>query len=366
MENNKSNINIDTYLGDSHNFGKKVTRIRRNKIYKPRCIYWEYLLLSDSEFRKDLNLLFKKNNIISSFQAIPILEVSLNNDFFISGEIEEFIETKVEYLTEKESASLGSTIAMLHSFGIIDQHFENFMYARRNDIFLFAPVDIEAIHYDAALLSQSYIVSGKNSEEKTSGLYKIKKILCSNKNNRLAFIESYIETVQLIIKKWNYISELFLKDPQVLTAPIRVILRPTQDYYGILNKTIKKNDLQYPLLEEESKQLLRKDIPYFFRYLGSDEVFWLSEPNTKSTVNIDRITNHTQLLKTRIAKNSLITPRPKGEFLLKYSLNEILQFVDIKKSIEILKSDKTKIAFKDNHVYISYNNELNIHMGRRV
>ena len=43
-----------THLGDSHNFGRRVTR-RSGRIVKPRALLWEWLVLSaDSPLRRFL------------------------------------------------------------------------------------------------------------------------------------------------------------------------------------------------------------------------------------------------------------------------------------------------------------------------
>lgn len=53
--------------------------------------------------------------------------------------------------------------------------------------------------------------------------------------------------------------------------PVRVIIRHTLDY---------KNKIATDLIEEEIVQLERGDVPYFFKFIGSGELYYFKEKNS--------------------------------------------------------------------------------------
>jgi adenine-specific DNA methylase len=83
----------------------------------------------------------------------------------------------------------------------------------------------------------------------------------------LPFVESFIE---LINRRSFFLPVLSELKSEIDRTPIRVILRETSEYYAMLAN--KENQSQ--ISEEEKVQLLRGDIPYFFAYLGRQELFY--------------------------------------------------------------------------------------------
>src|SRR5690606_8977776 len=67
---------------------------------------------------------------------------------------------------------------------------------------------------------------------------------------------------------------------QLYEHPVRIFLRPTDFYRSVLARGPGAVKGTMGLLDEEVRQLLRGDIPYFFSLVGQDQIFWFD--STKS------------------------------------------------------------------------------------
>jgi hypothetical protein len=79
----------------------------------------------------------------------------------------------------------------------------------------------------------------------------------------VAMAGAYRGTLAFLDRQRDEIAEVFANLPGLRDAPLRVLLRGTGDYVHAATSR-----LWPPLLEAESEQLARGDIPYFFRLYG--------------------------------------------------------------------------------------------------
>lgn len=258
---------------DSHNFGRKVFR-QSDKIIKPRPIGLEWLFLStNSPLRKLLDE-------IDVFCVDDFVDLKFDNYNFeptISESSVDFVQLdEVPLILERKNLlSIGSLIALVQWFGMGDLHSENIFIGFQNNRFIASPIDIECIFEEYKIPSQSLIIPSFLIKEEESGLakvfdtFKLKPI----ENSSSVLLFGYADTY---LKLSEHAESIFSSIKSV--SPIekicsRVILRSTQKYYDHISDS-KKLDL-YP---DEEHQTDNGDIPYFFRFLTSQQIyFWKTE-----------------------------------------------------------------------------------------
>jgi hypothetical protein len=108
-------------------------------------------------------------------------------------------------------------------------------------------------------------------------------------------------------------------------APIRIVIRDTEDYYGLIRDGNMAKNAIHPT---ESVQLARGDIPYYFRYPGSADLHFFERPEAP-TMATDKELGIPAL---SIALTNGFSNRPTDSFkkLLKAGVLQLLQFVGAK------------------------------------
>jgi hypothetical protein len=85
---------------------------------------------------------------------------------------------------------------------------------------------------------------------------------------------AYRETLALLDRSGRAIADVLERLPGLADAPIRVCLRGTDEYVRA-----RAEPVWPPLLDAESEQLARGDIPYFFRLYGRRGIHYYADPS---------------------------------------------------------------------------------------
>jgi len=271
-------------LGDSHNFGRRVST-RGERIAKPRTLLWEWLLLSaQSPLRQLLDSAAQHDELgPDAFGFLPTLE------FFGSrgpqgGEVERLrLEPLVSSSAETRrtlSLIVGRSLALWSWLGVADLHWENLaLGVDERQRIVFGPLDIELILADLALPTETKLLPDADPEyaavcRHASGVRRVlpylgKPIAAAE---LLVMAAAYRSTLAFLDRHSHDIAEVFANLPDLRDTPLRVLLRGTGDYVQA-----GKTPLWPPLLAAETEQLARGDIPYFFRLYGRAGIHYYAD-----------------------------------------------------------------------------------------
>ncbi len=264
-----------TQLGDSHNFGRRVS-LRAGRVYKPRTLLWEWLMLSaDSPLRRFLEETAERDGLgPEAFGFLPDLAFFRSEEGH-GGEVERIeLEPLPEPSVDGRRALariVGRSIALWSWLGVSDLHWENLVLGvdRRGRV-VFGPLDIEMILADLSLPTETKLLPDADPEyaaicRHACGVRRVlpylgKPALASDV---LAMAAAYLGTLAFLDRHARKIADVFAGLPGLRETPIRVCLRGTDEYVHARSKA-----LWPPLLEAEKEQMARGDIPYFFRLYG--------------------------------------------------------------------------------------------------
>lgn len=272
-------------LGDSHNFGRKVTR-RGENIAKPRTLLWEWLLLSaDSPLRECLADAAEAEGLgRDAFGFLPTLRFFETDDPVV-GEVEQLrlapLRSRASDVRRSLATIVGRSIALWSWLGVADLHWENLALGvdRRGNI-VFGPLDIEMILADLAQPTETKLLPDADPEyaavcRHASGVRRVLPYLGKPiaAEDLLALVAAYRGTLELLDGHADALAEVFLGLPNLREEPLRVLLRGTGEYVRARHEP-----LWPPLLEAETVQLARGDIPYFFRLYGQPGIHFYVNP----------------------------------------------------------------------------------------
>lgn len=254
-------------LGDTHNFGQFV-RQEGSWIVKPRPIFWEELFLGENSILRDF---LRSKTKLDPFKWYPSLKFKYCKSFAMpySGKVEKYhLATELGVDQRELSSAIGALLGNCLFWGISDLHVGNVAMglSRDRNINVF-PLDVESLFFDIKLLSHSYLLKSVINKHQIVGVNRFldKEILIEVLlKSFINLIEYYHDNFELILK--------FLRSIDLNGIPIRCILKNTSTYY----RNIKSLDNSL-FFNEEIDQIKRGDIPYFYTYIDSGEIFYLSE-----------------------------------------------------------------------------------------
>ena len=269
--------------GDSHNFGRRV-RVKRGRIVKPRSLFWEWLLLSaDSPLRERLAQVGDQELGVGAFDFLPTLR------FFGSlgpqgGEVEairlQALDSRSAATRRDLSAIVGRSLALWSWLGAADLHWENLaLGVDAQGRTVFGPLDIEMLLSDLALPTETKLLPDPDPEyavicQHASGVRRVLPYLGKpiRGEDLLTMASAYRACLELLERHAAALSSVMAAQPDLRSAPIRVLLRGTADYVspGV--------EVWPPWLDAEREQLARGDIPYFFRLYGRPGIHYYCEP----------------------------------------------------------------------------------------
>lgn len=273
------------HLGDSHNFGRRVT-LGATRVHKPRALLWEWLLLSaESPLRRLLDQEAARSALgRDAFSFLPDLAFTFAADG-IGGEVERVELAPLPPLDDDGRRSLarivGRSIALYAWLGISDLHWENLaLGAAADGRVVFAPLDVEMILADLSLPTETKLLPDADPEyaaicRHACGARRALPYLGKpvGADDVLAVAAAYRSTLALLDRHSSAISEVLAALPGLRETPIRVCLRGTDEYVHA-----QARPPWPPLLEAEEEQLARGDVPYFFRLYGRRGIHYYDEP----------------------------------------------------------------------------------------
>lgn len=271
------------HLGDSHNFGRRVT-LRARRVHKPRALLWEWLVLArESPLRRLLNDSAETLGFESgAFEFLPALRFYADS-LRDGGEVERVTLEPLPALARGKKRQLaeivGRSLALFSFLGVADLHWENLILGvgARGRI-VFGPIDIEMILADLALPTETKLLPDADPEyagvcRHACGVRRVLPYLGKPiaAEHLLAMAGAYHATLALLDRNARSIANVFAALPHLRETPIRVCLRGTDEYVrGDPN-------LFPPLLDAELEQLARGDIPYFFRLYGRPGIHYFGD-----------------------------------------------------------------------------------------
>ncbi len=247
-------------MSDLHNFGRRVV-VRGARVIKPRTMLWEWATLSrESPLRKALDA-------CGDFDFLPALRFDLAR-----SHVERISLRPMPARRHAELAAIvGRSLALWSWLGVSDLHWENLaLGVDLHDRIVFAPLDIEMVFDDFSLPTRTKLIADAGDEyaalnRHAAGIRRALPYLGKpvGAEHLLSIAGAYSATLDLLDRQSRTLSDAIARLPNVRTTPIRVLLRATGDYVAG-----RSNPISPALLDAESEQLARGDIPYFTRVYG--------------------------------------------------------------------------------------------------
>ncbi|NUO49382.1 MAG: hypothetical protein HOV80_11055 [Polyangiaceae bacterium] len=265
------------HLGDCHNFGRRVS-LRDGFVAKPRTLLWEWLLLApESPLRAKLEEVGP-----DMFDFLPSLRFT-THDARAGGEVERADLSPLSPTIDATSLAhvTGRAIALYTWLGLSDLHWENLVLGEREGRIVLGPLDVEMILDDLELPTQTKLLPEADEDivdvcRHACGVRRVLPFLGKpiGAEALVAMVAGYRRALGLLDRNAPAIASIFESLPGLADAPIRVLLRGTDEYVRA-----KAEEVWPPLLDAEQEQLARGDIPYFFRLYGRSEIRYFSEPS---------------------------------------------------------------------------------------
>lgn len=267
--------------GDSHNFGRRV-EVRGGRIWKPRALFWEWLFLSA---RSPLRRILQREGR-GAFDFLPDLKFFSPRTLEREGEVELLSLAPLGALSPGDRLKLakivGRSLALWSFFGTSDLHWENLALGRdREGRIIFSPVDVELVLSDLTQPSETKLLPAgesfyREASRHAAGVRRALGHLGKPVAARdvLAIANDYRATLSFLQSRGRKIAALLKSLPTLRRAPIRICLRATEEYARALRDP--RFSIWPPLLPEESAQLLRGDVPYFFHRYGRPGVHYFT------------------------------------------------------------------------------------------
>lgn len=281
---------LRTPLGDSHNFGRRVT-LGEQRVAKPRTLLWEWLVLSaKSPLRRFLAGAAERDGLgRDAFGFLPDLEFA-SPEARGGGEVERVELAPLPACSSDERRALarivGRSLALWSWLGVSDLHWENLVLGVAPDgRVIFAPLDVEMILADLSLPTETKLLPDADPEyaalcRHACGVRRVLPYLGKpiEAGDLVAMVAAYRGTLAFLDRNARAIADVLGGVAGLRETPIRVLLRATGEYVNAWSRDRHAPPLWPPLLEAEVAQLDRGDIPYFFRLYGSPGLHHFVDP----------------------------------------------------------------------------------------
>lgn len=246
-------------LADHHHFGRRVEPTERASFLyfkKPRTVFWERLFFGvESPLRPLLQENFFKLEFVDEAEWSG-LSKQLNP---VEGAI-----------TEAHFKSFGALLGYAYVFGLRDLHRENLIRCENH----IQVIDAEVVLTDLRLPQETLLLPFKECGWTDCGLSKLAPSSeAVSTDQARALMAGFIQILENIHRRREDLKNVLQKHCQ--DSPIRILFRATQEYTSHLRSS--RSSSSTPFLREELLQMERGDVPYFFKRLGSEDVFWVSD-----------------------------------------------------------------------------------------
>lgn len=266
---------------DLHNFGQQVTLEdgpEGHSIYrKPRPIFWEWLFFgSNSPLRPVLSerqlAIHGRDGTGIEIESIAEVVMGLRVEFsdlkrglgysFAVGRTDQ----KQEDAAPRDLARFGVALAYCYAFGIQDVHYQNIIRTKERP----QVIDAEVVLSKLILPDETILLPFGEHPWRRAGISQYvhaREAFSLDQARALiaGFTSALVELGRIAIPLLDAIQNDLESRPPI---PIRVILRDTFRYHSGTVDSAEK-----PLMPEETEQSNRRDIPYFFKFLGSNNLY---------------------------------------------------------------------------------------------
>lgn len=264
-------------LGDSHNFGRRVA-IRGKRVYKPRPILWEWLMLSSDSPVREFLVRAAKHDCLGdgAFAFLPTLEF-FDIDDALGGEVERIDLKPLPAPTAASRLELatvaGRSLALWSWLGVSDLHWENLaLGVNRDGHVVFGPLDIEMMLAELGLPTETKLLGDPDPEvaemvQHACGVRRLLPYLGKPVGGDVVatMVSSYRTLLDFLDGHAEELAGIFESVEGLPETPLRVLLRGTDEYVHAAQSRKNEAKLWPPLLDAERTQMARGDIPYFFR-----------------------------------------------------------------------------------------------------
>ncbi|MBK8257226.1 MAG: hypothetical protein IPK82_31700 [Polyangiaceae bacterium] len=344
-------------LGDAHNFGRRVTR-RDEWVEKPRTTVWEELFLgAESPLLQLLDNLAVEQLGTPAFSFLPRLQFKPSETptsrLVESVHLQPFADSKSERVLQLAEIA-GRFAALFSWFGVADLHWENLVLGQdHHGEIVFAPLDVEMVLDEFTLPTQTKFLPESDPDivdicRHSCGARRLLPFIGKPVNGKLtvAMAAAYYHAFRFLNRNAQNISRVISSLPTLQTAPIRVLLRGTDEYVFS-----GKKDVWPPLLEAEKLQLARGDIPYFFRLIGKKGIFYYTHPDLTEYSCLPTKGDVPQLAPLLSLAKNLNAPSRKS--LLEEGIFAILGAFDNPDLTGPFEYEKLSVLFKRKHLTVT-------------
>ena len=185
------------------------------------------------------------------------------------GAVKEFpANSSGPHIRDEQLVNYGILIAYAYSFGLQDLHAENL--ARTSS--RVQVLDAELVLGDLQLPHQTLLLPFHGLRWSECGLSLLFDSLDAIGSDDVALVISGFVAACLELKSRadELSAELWSQIRNGGNPPIRVLLRLSRDYRQL-------SDFTPPLLVEERIQMAREDVPYFFKFVGDEQLYYYTD-----------------------------------------------------------------------------------------
>lgn len=252
---------------DLHNFGRSVQQIgRASGVYfqKPRPIYWEWLFFGKDSPLADLFETDGNSHLLQLRNFIFNLELEVEQDF--SGTSRQILPAAHGDDLSTHAYSLGVLLAYCYVFGIRDLHRHNVVRTSSN----LQVIDAEVVLVKLLLPHETLLLPFKEVGPELCSASHLGNVASGFPMETVKEILSgYLDVFSCIQENRDGIRAVFReRSSEMAKIPVRDIIRDTPDYRQWKSKTP-----DIPFFESELIQLSRGDIPYFFKFIGDQNLY---------------------------------------------------------------------------------------------
>lgn len=343
---------------DPHNFGRYVFQLNDNYIFKPRCIFWEWLFLGASPLRGLLD-----NQVDNLFSCLPKLHFETNTSYR-DGAVELFTCNDDLKLNSNDFLQMGAILALFSFFGITDLHRDNTILGRKNGKFICGALDIESFFDKVELPAQTLLIPSKLIEPFRCGY---NQILTSSQDEPA--VEQFLYIGDGYYRGLNFLSEKFEDINDILTSLIkqynpiiRRVLKSTKQYAAIRKESSPNTVLDL----SESNQLIRGDIPYFFKFPTTKDVYFYADKNLENLTSIEKSAFDQTTIENLTLQEFTETIKMRSQKLITNGLLQVLRLIPPTCSPQSIKINNLLLILGSNDILVETASGLRYRCKRLV